>query len=343
MITGNAIGNNSGIGIDLDGGTEDGDFRTANDAGDGDEGPNNLQNTPEIVSADVDASNNVTITYYVDSDTSLSTSGASAYPLQINFYEADADQEEGFGILTQETYTSSDYSGCGAPPCPKTTTFQSLVSVSESDYVNATATDADGNTSEFSAPSNQLPVELAAFTARLDGERVVLQWSTLSETGNDGFSIERSIDDAPFAAAGYRSGAGTTTQRTDYRLVDAAIPVGGASAEYRLRQIDVDGDARVVGRVEVRLTSGSSFTLGRPTPNPAADVATVDVSVPADMDDVSLVLFDLLGRRVRSVEANALGGSSAVNVRVDDLAAGTYLLRLTGNGRVQTQKLTVVR
>jgi hypothetical protein len=61
------------------------------------------------------------------------------------------------------------------------------------------------------------------------------------------------------------------------------------------------------------------------------------------MDDASLVLFDLLGRRVRSVQANALGGSSSVNVRVDDLAAGTYLLRLKGNGRVQTQKLTVVR
>jgi len=345
QITGNALRLNGGVGIDLEGGTEDSDGRTANDAGDADDGANRLQNYPVIEATSVDpATGDVTITYYVDSDPSLSTSGASAYPLQINFYQADADQEEGFGILTQETYTSSDYSGCGAPPCPKTTTFQSLVSVTESDYVTATATDADGNTSELSAPSSQLPVELANFSAQANaGRSVTLTWTTLSETNNAGFSIERRVEGGPFEEAGYQSGAGTTTAFSTYRFTDDGLPAGARTATYRLRQVDVDGNARVVGRVGVRLTSGSSFSLARPTPNPVADVATVDVSVPADMDDASLVLFDLLGRRVRSLDANVPRGSSAVNIRVDDLAAGTYLLRLTGNGRVQTQKLTVVR
>jgi hypothetical protein len=209
--------------------------------------------------------------------------------------------------------------------------------------MTATATDADNNTSEFSAPAQQLPVELAAFTARPDGDHVVLQWSTLSETGNDGFAIERRVDGSAFAEAGYRSGAGTTTQPTRYRLVDAGVPVGAATVEYRLRQIDVDGDETVLASVTVRPGSDGRLRLGRVAPHPVRTVADITVRVPPSADDARLVLFDLLGRPVRTLAAGDLRGQSTVRLSADGLAPGVYLLRLTGNGQVRTEKVTILR
>ena len=52
FILSNSIFSNEGLGIDLVGGDEDAQGRTANDLKDPDAGPNNLQNKPVIVSVD---------------------------------------------------------------------------------------------------------------------------------------------------------------------------------------------------------------------------------------------------------------------------------------------------
>ena len=342
-ITGNAIQSNTGVGIDLEGGTEDADGRTANDAGDADDGPNRLQNYPEIQSAIV-SSGDVTLTYLVDSDPTLTSAGASAYPLTINLYRADADQEEGFGIVGQDTYTATDHGGCGTPPCTKTITVTSLIGVTQSDFITATATDANGNTSELSAPSSQLPVEFAGIDAQPSGDtEATLTWSTLSETGNDGFYIERRVDAAAFADVGFRKGAGTTTETQRYRFVDRDVPFGAERVTYRLRQVDVDGDVQRSEPVAVTFGAGKTLELGAPRPNPATTQATVNVTVPKNVEDAELVLFDLLGRPVRRINTSALQGRAPLQVSTEGLAAGTYIFRLTGAGQSVAQKVTVVR
>ncbi|NIO42243.1 MAG: Calx-beta domain-containing protein, partial [Burkholderiales bacterium] len=60
-VLGNAIHSNGALGIDLVGGTEDGFGVTANDAGDGDTGANDLMNYPVIYSASI-SGGNVTVT-----------------------------------------------------------------------------------------------------------------------------------------------------------------------------------------------------------------------------------------------------------------------------------------
>lgn len=343
-ISGNGIGNNTGIGIDLESSGEDADGRTPNDAGDADTGPNRLQNYPEIQSATVNPSGEVTLTYLVDSDPSLTGSGASAYPLTVDLYRADADMQEGLGIVGQDTYTATDYGGCGSAPCTKTVTVTSLVSVTQSDFITATATDADGNTSELSAPSQQLPVEFADINAQISGDTdVTLTWSTLSETGNDGFYIERRVDGAPFAEIGVREGAGTTTETQRYRFVDRGVPFGAERVAYRLRQVDVDGEVDRSEPVAVTFGAGERLTLTAPQPHPVTTQATVNVRVPENVEDATLVLYDLLGRPVRRFEASALKGRVPVQVSTGDLAAGTYILRLTGADQTVTQKITVVR
>ena len=343
-IRGNSMRLNGGVAVDLEGGTEDGDGRTANDAGDGDDGANRLQNYPIIESTSLDTQNEtVTVTYSVDSDPNLSSSGASAYPLTINFYRADGSGEEAYGIIGQTSYTATDYGQCGTPPCSVTETFSYSIALSKTDFLTATATDADGNTSEVSDPAKQLPVEFAGVDARQQGQdRVSVTWTTLTETGNDGFYVERRIDGGAYVEQGYEPGAGTTSQPQSYRFVDAAVPFEAETVTYRLRQVDVDGDVSYSPPASLS-RAAAGLSVSKPRPNPVSATFTVDVAIPNDTEGAELVLYDLLGRRVKTFPSATPAGRSTQTLSTTGLASGTYVLRLDTAPRTLTRRVTVVR
>jgi hypothetical protein len=70
----NAVRDNGNLGIDL---LDDG--ITANDAGDGDSGPNNLQNKPEIISIANPMHDSLHVTYRVDTNL-----GNASFPLSVD-------------------------------------------------------------------------------------------------------------------------------------------------------------------------------------------------------------------------------------------------------------------
>ncbi len=346
----NTTFSNGGLGIDLGG-----DGRTANDSGDGDDGANRLQNFPEIQSAEFTSNGDVEVTYTVPSDPDVSGSGASTYPLRVEFFKASADGEGGRFVLTDDTYSAGtgdnddDYGGCGSPPCPVTITFTppQFVNLSETDRLVATATDAEGNgnTSEFSPASSQLPVELAGFDAQLNGEESVrLTWQTASETGNAGFEIQRKQADASSATwqtVGSREGAGTTSEPQRYRFTDATLPFEADRLAYRLKQVDTDGTASYSEEVTVRRGVDELTLLGT-TPNPARQRATVRFAVP-ERQEVTVRLYDVLGRRVRTTVRRTAEGRQETMLDVGNLSSGVYVLRLRAGDQTRTRKLTVVR
>ena len=132
-IVENSIYDNSVIGIDLIGTTE-------NDVDDADTGVNNLQNTPEISAINYLGGNMIEVTYTV---TSSETN--SLYPLLINFFGAVNGQGKFF--VGSDSYTV---------PGIKTVTLNLPNGFDPNDYDNivATATDANANTSEFGISIN---------------------------------------------------------------------------------------------------------------------------------------------------------------------------------------------
>lgn len=138
-ILGTAVGNkiqrnslfsNVALGIDLSG-----NGVTANDTNDADAGPNKLQNFQANISASRSGAN-LTVTYSVPS-----TAANSTFTLRVEFYFADTAKQEGKTFLQAASYTSAGR---------KTITFPAGAASAGSRIV-ATATDASGNTSEFSA------------------------------------------------------------------------------------------------------------------------------------------------------------------------------------------------
>ena len=146
----NAMFQNGDLGIDLG---DDGP--TPNDPGDGDGSPNMLQNFPALTSAAIDGNGDLIITYLVDTDPAK-----VLYDLVAEFFEADVDSEEGQTFLGSDTYTATDYNGCGLEPCEKTINLGggAGLGVSPGDRLVATATDDASNTSELSPSAVVSPV-----------------------------------------------------------------------------------------------------------------------------------------------------------------------------------------
>lgn len=130
LIRGNSIYNNGQLGIDLVGGTESGSGVTTNDVGDGDTGPNDLQNFPVITSATVGST---TVSGTIDS-----VAGNDTIDIYLNTGCDPSGNGEG------QTWLASGSASGG--------TFTITVpTITAGQIFTATATDAATNTSEFSA------------------------------------------------------------------------------------------------------------------------------------------------------------------------------------------------
>jgi hypothetical protein len=133
LVQGNSIFANTGLGIDLD------PFGlTANDAGDGDTGANNLQNFPVLASA-ISSSGSISIAGDLNSTATTDFS--------LEFYASTACDASGNGegqTFLGSTMVTTDGSG----DTGFAVIFSATVAVGQ--FITATATDPNNNTSEFS-------------------------------------------------------------------------------------------------------------------------------------------------------------------------------------------------
>jgi len=186
-----------------------------------------------------------------------------------------------------------------------------------------------------------LPVEIAGFEATADGRTVRLAWQTASEIRNVRFEVERNAGDGTWTRVGTAQGSGTTTEARSYRFTDQDLPYEADRLVYRLRQVDVDGTAHFSKTVTVERRVDAVELLGT-YPNPARGEATVRYALPG-RQEVSIQLYDMLGRRVRTVVQSEQSGRQERRLDLSGLSSGVYFLRLTTDEQTRTRKLTIVR
>ncbi|PSQ55545.1 MAG: hypothetical protein BRD28_00370 [Bacteroidetes bacterium QH_10_64_37] len=189
---------------------------------------------------------------------------------------------------------------------------------------------------------NPLPVELSGFDATVSGETARLAWATAGETNNAGFHVEHRGPEAErFASAGFVEGHGTTDAPQQYRF--RTDPLDPGRHVFRLRQVDLDGTATRSDTVavQVRLAEAAEMAVA---PNPVRTRATVSLRVRAEQA-VTVTLYDVLGRRVRTVHDGPMapGRDHAFQVDASGLSSGLYLLRADGEQFQRTHRITVVR
>ncbi|WP_022836176.1 FG-GAP-like repeat-containing protein [Salisaeta longa] len=194
----------------------------------------------------------------------------------------------------------------------------------------------------FASETEPLPVEWATVNAKVDGPVVRLTWATASETGNAGFNVQRRAGEAlAWTTIGHVEGRGTSQQMQSYRFTDGSAPYAADRLAYRIQQVDTDGSVAFSEVVTVQ-RNASAVELRAPYPNPAREQLVVRYAVPTRRP-VTLVLYDVLGRTVRTVAHTSARGRNMQRVDLQGLASGLYILRLTAGSVVRTRKITVLR
>ena len=198
--------------------------------------------------------------------------------------------------------------------------------------------------------ASALPVELSRFDVKARGQSAVLRWRTASEANNAGFYVQHqslapedsTIEAGDWSRLGFVEGGGTTRQPKAYQFETGKMGVG--DHVFRLVQVDTDGTTTRSARERLSLRLQSDYRVEDPYPNPTRGTATLPVTV-RNTQDVSVRIYDVLGREVKTVRTEVLEAQQRKTIRLPTrrLASGTYFVRVRGDTFTATRRLNVVR
>jgi choice-of-anchor B domain-containing protein len=185
-----------------------------------------------------------------------------------------------------------------------------------------------------------VPVELSSFTANAYGNFVELDWTTATETNNQGFEIQKKSG-ADFYTIGFVNGSGTTTEPRNYSYKDKNIENG--VYVYRLKQIDFDGTSSLSEEIMVEVSNPSDFVLNQNYPNPFNPSTNIKFSLP-NSGYTNLSVYNLVGEKVSEL-VNEVLPEGEYNLRFDgaNLPSGIYIAKLSSESFRQTIKMTLLK
>lgn len=190
---------------------------------------------------------------------------------------------------------------------------------------------------------NPTPVELKSFTALVQGNNVILNWSTSTEKNNYGFDVERKAVNGNWNKAAFINGNGTSVSENYYSFSDA-VP-GKGKYSYRLKQLDFDGSFEYSNTIEVETGVPGSFSLAQNYPNPFNPSTVIDYSLPY-ASNMELSLYDILGNKIAVlVNENKPAGNYTYQFDAGklNLSSGVYIYEMKAGEFIQSRKLTFIK
>ena len=208
----------------------------------------------------------------------------------------------------------------------------------------------DGNFTFYKNLFATVPVELTSFTVSINGNNLVLNWLTSTETNNKGFEVERSqkievrnqkSEVSNWEKIGFVAGNGTTTVPKLYSYTDDNVSSGSYS--YRLKQIDFNGTYKYSNIVEVEVNVPLKFSLSQNYPNPFNPTTQIEYNIQSD-GFVSLKVYNTLGQQVAELENGfTKAGSHTVTFNAVNLSSGVYYYRIELENKVLNKKMLLLK
>jgi hypothetical protein len=273
-----------------------------------------------------------------DEEYELIPSDTTGYTFEVG------DPQSQTNAVAMADASSSEDGGVPTPPDQLSLTKKAL---ENDDDVRTSAQQSSSDSTRFKlqVEGNPLPVELASFDATLSNESATLQWTTASETNNAGFEVQRRGPEAdsfkPLGFVESRADGGTTQNAQQYQFETDALEAG--RHVFRLRQVDTDGSATLSDTTAVEVSLGAASEV-RVAPNPVQTESTVTLRV-REGQEVSAGLYDMLGRKVRTLHEGRLAPRQAHRLSLDasGLTSGAYILRIQGERFEATRRITIVQ
>jgi len=184
-----------------------------------------------------------------------------------------------------------------------------------------------------------LPIELKTFKAYTKGSNIEIYWSTASESNNDFFSVERSIDGENFEIIGEIEGAGNSNQFLEYIFTDKE-PLDQVSY-YRLKQTDYNLDYSYSEIVAVK-SEVKKEQIFKVYPNPVNKSESIKLYVSGlDSKVLEVSVYNSYGRLVFSKDYN---NSESIETSLNfhqSIPQGTYFITFVLEDKVFKKKLII--
>ena len=255
------------------------------------------------------------------------------------------------------TFTAEQLSGVGDDPQStiEWSEANGVLTITAAGYVSTVvkvaATDGTTTVEVTIQFTEQVPIELSSFVGSVVEDRVLINWTTASQTNNAGFRVLRSTDGETYeVVSSLIAGAGTTDQLMDYMFEDTSLPAAEI-VYYVLEQVDLDGTINRSNPIEVLL--GARFVL--PTefasavyPNPFNPRTTISYDLPSDAD-VSIIIYDAIGQEIRHlVSQHYTAGRYSVQWDAKDfmgrsVGSGVYIAKIKAGPNTALQKMLLLK
>ncbi|TAE56311.1 MAG: T9SS C-terminal target domain-containing protein [Bacteroidetes bacterium] len=187
------------------------------------------------------------------------------------------------------------------------------------------------------APLSSFPLTWLDFSARWSQQNqqkvALLEWRTANEQASDFFQVMRKEDDPAslWQIVGQRDAAGYSQGVLAYSFVDQQVPDPNGSYQYRIKQIDLDG--QFTYSPTVLLTAGTAVSERLEVwPNPARETVSIRAETGSGNELLGLSLSDATGKQIYHT---GTGNPAAIfqEWSVGELPAGIYAIVLeTRNG-----------
>ena len=172
------------------------------------------------------------------------------------------------------------------------------------------------------------PVSYGQFSITNNNGLAQLNWTTLTETNNNGFYIERSSDGSNFNSidsVASKSISGNSINKLNYSFIDKNTLKG--NNYYRLKQVDKDGKFQNSVIVQFKKERMGGLQLQELFPNPSRDKINVIFSVGKNTNIV-FSLYDSFGKIVRIQNILAVAGNNIEAINTSSLKTGNYILKI---------------
>ncbi|MFK7810579.1 MAG: fibronectin type III domain-containing protein [Saprospiraceae bacterium] len=190
-------------------------------------------------------------------------------------------------------------------------------------FVQLDMTPGEGSCSDV-----PLPVELISFKGECANDHANLNWEVADEIDLRHYQIAKSLDLKKWMVVGSELPGTSTSSRKTYSHTSWE-KIKGQTVYFRLEIVDLDGTINYSPVVKVSCVEERSVQV---FPNPITqDEFTISLKQMLN-EEVTILVTDILGRRVLEERRSLKRGDQEVLVSAGDWAAGVYSIGVFGDG-----------
>lgn len=170
-------------------------------------------------------------------------------------------------------------------------------------------------------PQTPLPIELLNFKAQLINNRSVkIEWQTASETNNQFFTVEKSLDGNSWSVVNIVEGNKNSHTILNFSTIDNNVTSG--LVYYRLKQTDFDGGFSYSHIIDLHIENSHEELIVYPNP-------TVNcVEILAHNEELNeLKVFNMMGKDITNLVDIIDIGNERILINLSNLSAGNYLIK----------------